>query len=489
MPEHTPEEAATNQTGQKEQPAQPKGDAALEDLTRFRAAEALTSLDAKGRRKWIYPAHVRGAFMRWRQITGYVLILVYFITPWLKVNGMQAILLQIPERRFILFGYVFWPQELFYLVFLLLGLALALFFFTALMGRLWCGWFCPQTVFMEEIFRKVEEWIEGTHTERARRDAGPMTLDKATRKVVKHGFYALFSAHVANTFIAYFVGVDNLRHWTFQSPTEHWTAFLIMAAITLVFYFDFAWFREQFCVVVCPYARFQSVLTDAHTLQVGYDLVRGEPRGKLGKTTGDCVDCKRCVAVCPTGIDIRDGFQLECIGCSRCIDACNDIMARVDKPKGLIRYDSLARLSGAATHWLRPRVVIYSVLLVATMVAMAVALERRPELDMSIVRPPGNPFQVLPGGEISNHFTLRLHNREDNPHEYTVKALGPTGLRLVLPGNPLTVGGNNQLRSEAFVMLPQGAVASGKTGIRFQVFRGSALLVEKHVTFLAPARN
>jgi cytochrome c oxidase accessory protein FixG len=467
------------------QPTQ-AGSALERELSQHRPPERLTTLDERGNRLWVYPAPIRGVFMRWRKVLGYFVIAVYFVMPWVRINGMQSILIHIPERRFILFGHVFWPQDVFYLVFLLLGMALALFFFTAVAGRVWCGWLCPQTVFMEEIFRKIEEWVEGPHHDRRRLDAEPLSLRKARLKLTKHALFLLFSALVSNTFIAYFVGTDQLLHWMTGSPLEHWTAFVFMAAILGVFYFDFAWFREQFCIVLCPYARFQSVLTDAHTVQVGYDVVRGEPRGHLGKTTGDCIDCHMCVAVCPTGIDIRDGYQLECIGCARCIDACDSIMERIDRPAGLIRYDSLARLAGERTHIVRPRVLVYSVLLVGVAVALFVGLSIRPHVDFTVVRPPGEPYMVLPGGVISNHFTLVLHNRAQSGKVVRITADGPPATRIIVPVNPLNLGADEETRTEAFVNVPADEVKSGKAPVRIRVYEGKRPVAEQSMTFLAP---
>jgi cytochrome c oxidase accessory protein FixG len=482
-------EPTSSQSGAT-QPAPPQGTApggALErELYQHRPPDALTTLDARGNRLWVYPAAIRGVFMRWRKVLGYFVIVVYFAMPWIPIGGMQSILLEIPERRFILFGHIFWPQDVFYLVFLLLGMALALFFFTAVAGRVWCGWLCPQTVFMEEIFRKIEVWTEGDHHEQRRLDAKPWSLRKARIKLVKHALFLLFSALVSNTFIAYFVGTERLLRWMTASPLEHWTAFVFMASILAVFYFDFAWFREQFCVVLCPYARFQSVLTDAHTVQVGYDTVRGEPRGHLRSTRGDCIDCHKCVAVCPTGIDIRDGYQLECIGCARCIDACDSIMERIDRPRGLIRYDSLARLSGERVQILRPRVLVYSALLLGVVVALFVGLGMRPHLDLTVVRPPGEPYMLLPGGLVSNHFSLRLHNRDQVAKRFQIDVSGPVGAQVIVPVNPLGLGADEEQRTEAFVNIPAAQVRSGKAPLRIQVYERGTLVAERTMIFLAP---
>ena len=449
--------------------------------------EGLGTLDEHGSRLWVYPAAVQGVFMRWRKAVGYFVIAVFFVMPWININGMQSIWLQIPERRFVLFGTIFWAQDVFYMVFVLLGLAMALFFFTALAGRIWCGWLCPQTVFMEEIFRKIEEWVEGNHHQRRRLDAAPWSLGKLARKVFKHWLFLLFSAAVSNTFLAYFVGLENILVWMTRPPLAHWTAFLFMFVILALFYFDFAWFREQFCIALCPYARFQSVLTDEHTVQVGYDVARGEPRGKIGTTAGDCIDCLRCVVVCPTGIDIRQGYQLECIGCARCIDACDEIMARVEKPLGLIRYDSLRNLLGESTRILRPRVLIYSFLLVSVLVALGWTLGRRPAVSVAVLRPPGDPYAVLADGTISNHFTLGLHNVAQEVRTLEVVLLGPDSASLIAPLNPILLQGGQKTRMELFVVMPATELGRGTVPVQFKFYGNGMLLAERAAVFLGPA--
>jgi cytochrome c oxidase accessory protein FixG len=263
----------------------------------------------------------------------------------------------------------------------------------------------------------------------------------------------------------------------------------LVGVLGLGLFLDFAWFREQFCTVLCPYARFQAVLTDAHTVQVGYDVKRGEPRGRAGTTTGDCIDCHKCVAVCPTAIDIRDGFQLECIGCARCIDACDSIMDRIGKPRGLIRYDSLERLLGAKTRLFRPRVIVYSVLLVAVAVALFVGLGTRPTLDLAVLRPAGEPFMVLPGRIVSNHFTLSLQNMTAEPRLYRVAVAGPPDAGLIMPGNPVSLKGGEMRRVEAFVVIPGAAAESGHVPLNIQVYEDDKLRAERQTTFLAPTHH
>ncbi|MBT7893261.1 MAG: cytochrome c oxidase accessory protein CcoG, partial [Deltaproteobacteria bacterium] len=308
--------------------------------------KSLYNIDATGKRHRIYPQDITGKFTRIRTKLAYLLILIYLLPPWLKINGLPVIQLNIPDRQFVLFGSIFWPQDVQYLVFIFILAGLFLFFITALLGRVWCGWACPQTIFLEFVLRRIEYWIEGNRTDQIKLDKSPWTPSKFTKKAIKHLLFLLVAAVVSNTFLAYFTGVDSLLQWISSPPWENWTAFLFMLFFLFAFYFDLAHFQEQYCILVCPYARFQSALIDSQTIQVMYDPRRGEPRGRRSKVTGDCIDCSACIRACPTGIDIRNGSQLECIGCTRCIDACDRIMTRIKKPKGLIRYESELGLAG-----------------------------------------------------------------------------------------------------------------------------------------------
>ncbi|MCL4865811.1 MAG: cytochrome c oxidase accessory protein CcoG, partial [Gemmatimonadales bacterium] len=323
--------------------------------------QGLSTLNEDGSRRWLRPKLSPGGFWRWRRVVAYGLMVLFFALPYLRIGGKPLVLLDIPRREFTFFGTTFLPTDTLLLMLLMVSIALGIFLLTALLGRVWCGWACPQTVYLEFLFRPIERWVEGGRS-------GSLQLDRerrhfAPRRLVKYAIYLVLALFLAHTFLAYFVGIEQLLQWVRRSPVEHPTSFLVMAGTTAMIFADFAWFREQTCIVACPYGRLQSVLLDRRSLIVGYDPNRGEPRMRGVKeraaTAGDCIDCGACVLTCPTGIDIRDGLQMECIHCTQCADACDAIMDQVGTPRGLIRYTSQDALAGVPSPRLRPRVVLY----------------------------------------------------------------------------------------------------------------------------------
>jgi cytochrome c oxidase accessory protein FixG len=396
----------------------------------------LDGAGAVARRRWIYPREVSGRWTRLRNGIFYgALLPLLFLLPWIRIGGQQSVLMDIPARRLALFGHLFYPQDTFFLFLILVFLGLSLFFFTSLFGRLWCGMACPQTVFIEAVYRPVERWIEGPVRERRRRDAGPRNFDYWWRKGLKHLLFFAIAQAIALTFVAYFHGSERLVDDVLGFKVGH-PAFWITLGVSLVVWFDFAIFREQFCMFLCPYARFQGVLMDDLSMVVGYDQGRGETRGKLGKTHGDCIDCKACVAVCPTGIDIRDGNQLECISCARCIDACDAMMVKIGKPTGLVRFDTERRLlRGEKTGVLRPRPVIYGVLLAVVLTSFGVAVARRPLVDLVVLRQEGLAL-TLADGRVANPIQVKIMNKDGRSHRYGFD-LAEDAAELVLAGLPV----------------------------------------------------
>ncbi len=381
-------------------------------------------------RNWIYVQHIDGRFQRLRRWTFLALFAILLLVPWLRIGGYPALRFDLADRRLYAFGAMFTASDTLLLLLLLLFLAFSLFFFTSLFGRLWCGYACPQTVFLDGWIRPIERWIEGEWTTRRRRDAGPWTWDRLWRKVLKWTVFAAAAFVGAMAFMSYWAGAPEL--WTGQAGSVEYA---LVGIFTLAFLADFAWFREQFCNYLCPYARFQSALTDDNTLIIGYDERRGEPRGgKEAKTSGRCVDCAKCVNVCPQGIDIRDGFQLECIGCAACIDACTSVMGRLGH-RSLIEYGSLASLAGRESRLLRPRTVVYAALLAALAVTAMGLLAVRVPFEASVSRAPGSLFTVDPDGYVRNTYFLRLANNAAAPDSlhFDVHVEGLRGAQVTAP--------------------------------------------------------
>jgi len=388
--------------------------------------DSLSTVRADGSRRYVYPADVTGRFVQLRRITSAGLLAVYLALPWIPVNGYPAVFLDTENRRFHLFGLTLAAQDLWLLFFLISGLGFSLFFVTALFGRVWCGWACPQTIFLDHVYRRIERWTEGDAVRRRTLQAAPWGPDKVLRRAAKHALYLLVSAIVAHLFLAYFASIPNLWRMMEMAPTEHASAFLFIGILTGILYFNFAWFREQLCVVICPYGRLQSALVDENSLIIGYDKLRGEPRRTLrdtreqGGAAGDCVDCHRCVQVCPTGIDIRQGLQLECIACTACVDACDEVMDRLQRPRGLVRYDSMAGLDGRQTRWIRPRTALYGVLLLLGAGVAAWALSTVRPANLGVTRMIGAPY-IVDRAFVRNQYFVRIVNKRTVPERFVLE--------------------------------------------------------------------
>lgn len=391
----------------------------------------LSTLNPDGSRRWMTPRTSKGRYWRARAVVAYALIVIFAVLPWLRIHGKPPLFLDIMTRQFTFFGTTFRPTETLLLSLLMLSIFVAIFLATAVLGRVWCGWGCPQTVYMEFLYRPIEKLMLGKAYGKKGQHA------PAWRMVLMYVIFVIFSAHLANTFLAYFVGTDRLVEWTFQSPWKHPAAFAVFAVTLGLMLFDFVFFREQLCTLVCPYGRFQSVLLDRDTIVIGYDRVRGEPRAKGaerktmetgGARAGDCVDCTMCVQVCPTGIDIREGLQLECVNCAQCVDACDDIMDKVGRPQGLIRYDTQNRLEGKPGHWFRYRLVIYSVVLVVLVSTLVTLIINRSPALVGQSRIIGSNFTVTPEGRIATPVRILIENRTEVPRTYTVTGSGDVSL-------------------------------------------------------------
>ena len=422
------------------------------------------SLGRDGKHKRPYPADVAGRFARARRVVFWALIVLWAALPWIPIGGHPAVFLDVDKRQFFLFGLTFNAQDMWLLFFMLSGVAFGLLYATAVLGRVWCGWACPQTVFLEGVFRPIERLINGPRNVAMRRAKGPFTTDRAWRGVATHAAYVVAALLVAHVFLAYFVSLPQVFAMVRTRPSAHPEAFAWMIVTTGVFYGNFAFFREQLCVVVCPYGRLQSVLIDDDSLVVGYDERRGEPRAKITKAsalaqtgdskTGDCVECNRCVVVCPTGIDIREGLQLDCLACTACIDACDDVMDKVGRARGLIRYDSLRGLRGETRRFWRPRLAVYTAFLVVGAIVATFAFRQREPFEANIVRLAGTPY-TRDGGVIRNAFELHVVNKQSSASSFDIEAVGDPDLTFVVAMAHVDIEPLGSRRVPVFVTMDQ----------------------------------
>ena len=437
------------------------------------AGRVLPTLNEDGSRFWIRPRLSEGTWWNRRRIVGYALIAFFVTLPHLRWLGKPLILLDVPRREFTLLGSTFLPTDTLILMLLLGSAVIAVFLFSALFGRVWCGWGCPQTVYMEFVFRPIERLLEGGRSSSLAMDRKRGLMQ--WRRVIKYLIYIPICLALAHTFLAYFVGTDTLAQWVQLSPRDHPTPFLVMAVTTLLIFLDFGWFREQTCLIACPYGRWQSALIDRQSLIVAYDPQRGEPRrtGTNRDGAGDCVSCNACVNTCPTGIDIRNGLQMECVHCTQCMDACDHVMEALHKPKGLIRYASQEGLAGRGGHLLRPRVVIYMVALFAVLAALGVTLSTRASAEITILRSSSEPYHVEADGRVANQVRVKIVNRSHDTQQYSVRVDGLAGGTAIAPELPLTVEPRAQRTTSLFLVAP------------FAVFRDGRRPVTLHITNLA----
>lgn len=453
--------------------------------------ETLYTVDKQGRRVWVYNSVVRGAFFRKRVVVISALLVFYLSMPWLTVDGKQAILLDIANRKFVFFGVTFWATDSRFLALTLGALAMTLFFVTAFVGRAWCGWACPETVFLDFLFRPIEALIEGSAAQRRRLDEGPWNREKVAKKSLKYLVFSALAWLIASTFLAYFVGREPLLRMMAGSPADNLPTFIMTVVLMALMLFQFGWFREQFCTVLCPYARFQSVLMDANTVLVGYDARRGEPRGRMKQgqavpEKGDCVDCGLCVRVCPTGIDIRNGTQLECIHCAACVDACDSIMTKVARPTGLIRYDTENSFRGGERKIFGIRVRIYGALLIAYFCAFAYFLSVREVSEFQLIRSVGDsPFSILADDRVLNHFKLHISNKGDRDELYRVEVSLPD-VQVITPLSPFPVKGGENGVAPVFFNFPRKLLAGGKLELEAVVSSEGGYRATQKISLLGP---
>jgi cytochrome c oxidase accessory protein FixG len=453
----------------------------------------LASVHPDGRRKWVYARQPSGRWYRARTVVSWFLLAFLLLAPFIRLGGEPLVLLNLVDRKFVVLGLVFWPQDFYLVVLLALSILVTLVVSSAAVGRVWCGWLCPQTVFLEMLFRKIEYLIDGSAAQQLRRDKAPLTFDKSWRRAVKHSTFFALSFLIANIFLAYIIGAPAL--WTIVTapPLEHLTGLTIIIVFSLVFYAVFARFREQACTLACPYGRLMSAFVDRQTITVTYDWRRGEPRSKVIRSArpgspsrGDCIDCGQCMTVCPTGIDIRNGIQLECINCTACVDACDDVMRRLMRPVGLIRLTSDEAVRTGRASWLTARVKAYAavwLVLVATLVTLLVL---RRDVDVLILRQPGTLFATLDGGAVANFYNVQVLNRTSRPQALAYRVIAPADATVMPLGSPGEVGPRALVEGRLLVKLPTTSLIGPATPVRFEVRADGRIVSVIESSFLGP---
>jgi cytochrome c oxidase accessory protein FixG len=452
----------------------------------------LGNVTPDGNRLKIHPRKPRGTYHRARVLVSWVLLAILFGGPFVTINGHPLLLLNVVERKFVLFGVPFWPQDFHLFLLVVLTFVVFIVLFTAIFGRLWCGWACPQTIFLEMVFRKIEYFIEGDAVQQRRLDKAPWTAAKMTRKGLKHGIYLALSFLISNTFLAYIIGIDELWVIVTDPPSQHLTGLGSITVFSLLFYGVFARFREQACIIVCPYGRWQAMMVNEDTVAVTYDHKRGEPRGKARKAgkdvtgLGDCVECRQCVQVCPTGIDIRNGIQMECVNCTACIDACDEVMDRVGRPQGLIRYSSFNSIEGGQSRLITPRIVGYAAVLCVLLVLAAALFGTRDEVQAVILREPGGLYNELPDGRLSNFYSVKIINKTFESMPIDVRLESPVEGELTYLGalDPVPPQGIHEGRF--YVALPVTLLEAGRNDVVFSLWSGEQLIHRTESSFLAP---
>ncbi len=446
----------------------------------------ISTVDDEGKRKWIYAWQPSGDWYDKRTALSILYLMIFFGLPFIKVHGKPFFMLNFPNSVFVLFGKVFLPQD--FVVFSLAMLIFLVFIvlFTVVYGRVFCGWMCPQTIFMEMVFRKVEYWIEGSASQQRKLNNGPRDNNYYTKKIIKHSLFLLISFLIANTAVSYIYSLDTLREFYAQGFAGHLGVLSVLLVFMLLFYGVFAFVREIVCTVVCPYGRLQEVLLDKDSIVVAYDYVRGEPRkkGKLAEGFGDCVDCDMCVRVCPTGIDIRDGKQLECVNCTACIDACNSVMEKVHKPKGLIRYASEENITkGTPFHW-TSKIKFYTAVLVLLIGLFSYALKTQKDIDFTIIKVPGQVLQEYPDGSISNLFRIIVDNKSFDPRTYDLKVSDPAASIEWVGQKVDTLKPLSQNQNTFFLKMPGDKINKRKTEMQLSLISDGQLISKRDFTFI-----
>jgi cytochrome c oxidase accessory protein FixG len=452
--------------------------------------DRVATVDESGKRLWVYPQKPKGKLYNLRNLLTVVYLVLLFGIPFIKVDGHPLFLFNVIERRFILFGQIFWPQDFFIFAIGMLLFIVFIALFTVVFGRVFCGWICPQTIFMEMIFRKIEYWIEGDAAQQKMLAKAPWNSGKILKKAGKWAAFWIVSFIIANIFLAYIIGVDELKKIITEPVVLHVGGLVAILIFTAVFFFVYLWFREQVCTAVCPYGRLQGVLLDKSSIVVAYDYVRGEQRGKFKKNEeriiGDCIDCHQCVKVCPTGIDIRNGTQMECINCTACIDACNHMMDAVGLPRDLIRYASEVGIETRKPARFTGRMKAYTVVMLLLLAAEVVLLVTRTDVSANILRTPGQLFQDQPGNRLSNLYNYRLLNKTYHPKTITLKPENFKGTIEIVGNETLNIPPSGSAEGALFIYRSKEEVTQRKTDLTIGVYEHGKKIQTVNATFLGP---
>lgn len=448
--------------------------------------DRIATSDDQGRRRWVFAKLPTGKYTTRRNVVALILLTLFFVLPHIKIQGEPFLLLDILNRHFILFGAIFWPQDTYLLGITMLTLVVFIILFTVIYGRLWCGWACPQTIFMEIIFRRIETWIEGGPAKQ-KEAKNHKTLSFYIKRLFKYFVFFTIIFLSVNNFISYFISFDGLLKAWGEGFANNNIALGVLIAGTTAGMFIYTWFREQACTIVCPYGRLQGSLVDNDTIIVAYDYKRGEPRGK--NQQGDCIDCKNCVAVCPTGIDIRNGTQLECVNCTACIDACDSVMEKVSKPKGLIRYTSEKGIKEGIKLHFTGRMAFYTVVLGALIIFLGFLMFSRTEMETTILRTPGMLYQALGTDSTSNLYNYKIVNKSRKELNLEIKLVEPTEGIIKMVGHSPIAKPESATEGVFFVILPNTKLTSHKLGVKFHIILDGKIMEEQTASFLTPKTN
>lgn len=454
--------------------------------------DSIGTVDKEGKRLWVYPKKPKGKFYTQRGIVATILLGLLFSGPFIKIGGQPLLLLNLFERKFVLFGIPFWPQDFYLFGLATITLFVFIILFTVVFGRVWCGWACPQTIFMELVFRKIEYWIDGDAKQQRKLANAPWNAKKVTKRTVKYAIFLAISILIAHTLMAYLIGVEDVIKIVTSSPFENWSGFIGTVFFTGVFFWVFAYFREQACIAVCPYGRLQGVLMNKDSMAVSYDFNRGEPRGRIKKgevqdDKGDCIDCKLCVHVCPTGIDIRNGSQLECVNCTACMDVCDEVMLKTGKPKGLIRLASYNNIIEGTKKIFTTRVIGYTIVLTILVVALTTLLTSRSPIDATALRVPGQLYQTTDEGKIQNLINILFINKSFEAIDLEVKIKNIPSATITQVGKKeVHLTANSTFEGVFFVTIEPEDLSGAKTPFEIEIYQNGELVDVTETNFLGP---